>query len=154
MAAILCCTYIFYLTSLMLSHYLVKHKSIKFYRFSGKLGKNSVRALSYLYQFNNFWLIHDKIAETLCLVLKVCPAPRTRQVLRRRRHWPKCPHSSIRRISSSLTFCYSGSVNFLLHKAYTPDAVVVWVQIRVFVDHSVGETKSVTFLSLEIVGVA
>jgi len=25
---------------------------------------------------------------------------------------------------------YSGSVNFLLDKAYTPDAIVVWVQIR------------------------
>ena len=25
---------------------------------------------------------------------------------------------------------YSGAVNFLLHKAYTPDAIVIWVQIR------------------------
>jgi len=24
---------------------------------------------------------------------------------------------------------YSGSVNFFLHKAYTPDTIVVWVQI-------------------------
>jgi len=27
-------------------------------------------------------------------------------------------------------FSYSGSVNFLLHMAYTPDAIVIWVQIR------------------------
>src|SRR6218665_1111584 len=25
---------------------------------------------------------------------------------------------------------YSGSVNFFLHKAYTPDAIIIWVQIR------------------------
>src|SRR6218665_301045 len=25
---------------------------------------------------------------------------------------------------------FSGSVNFLLHKVYTPDAIVVWIQIR------------------------
>ena len=37
-------------------------------------------------EWMNEW-IHDKEAETLCLVLKVCPAPRT-QALRRRRHWP------------------------------------------------------------------
>src|SRR6218665_2575829 len=75
--------------------------------------KNYVRTLSYFHQFNNFWQIHDKIAETLCLVRKVCPAPRT-QALRQRRHWPryisaswidwsKRPCSSFRRISSSLT---------------------------------------------------
>src|SRR6218665_1526585 len=61
--------------------------------------KNYVRTLSYFHQFTNFWQIHDKIAETLCLVLKVCPAtlclvlkvcpaPRT-QAVRRRRHWPR-----------------------------------------------------------------
>src|SRR6218665_1122663 len=49
---------------------------------------------------------------------------------------------------------YSGSVHFLLHKAYTPDAIVVWVQIREFGDHSVGETKSVTFRSKKSDGVA
>jgi len=32
--------------------------------------------------------MHDKIAETLCLLLKVRPAPRT-QALRRRRHWSR-----------------------------------------------------------------
>jgi len=36
MADILCYIYIFHLTSLMLSHYLVKHKRTKFYSFSGK----------------------------------------------------------------------------------------------------------------------
>jgi len=39
MAEILCYMYIFKLTSLMLSHYLVKHKSTKFYSFSGKTVK-------------------------------------------------------------------------------------------------------------------
>jgi len=33
----------------------------------------------------------NKIAETLCLVLKVCPTPWT-QALRRRRHWPRWQH--------------------------------------------------------------
>src|SRR6218665_2033301 len=37
MAEILCYIYIFHLTSLTLSHYLVKYKSTKFYSFSGKL---------------------------------------------------------------------------------------------------------------------
>src|SRR6218665_493939 len=37
MAEILGYIYIFYLTSLMFSHYLAKHKSTKFYCFSGKL---------------------------------------------------------------------------------------------------------------------
>src|SRR6218665_3179603 len=55
MADIGCCIYIFHLTSLMLLHYLVKHKSTKFYSFSGKLCKNSVRTLSYFHQYNNFW---------------------------------------------------------------------------------------------------
>src|SRR6218665_1391260 len=45
--------------------------------------KNYVRTLSYFHQFNNCWQIHDKIAETLCLVLKVCPAPRTQALIRR-----------------------------------------------------------------------
>src|SRR6218665_812840 len=94
-------------TSLMLSNYL-KHKSTKLYN---KTMKNYVRTLLHFYQFNDFWQIHDKIAETLCLVLKVCPAPRT-QALRQRCHWPiaastidwsKCAPSSIRRFSSSLT---------------------------------------------------
>src|SRR6218665_1259473 len=84
---------------------------------------------------NNCWKIHDKIAETLCLVLRVCHAPRT-QALRRRRHWlraastidwTKRPLSLIKRISSSLTLAIVVSVNFLLQ--YTPDAIVDWVQI-------------------------
>src|SRR6218665_44836 len=129
MAEMLCYIYIFHITSLMLSHYLVKHKSTKILQFHRKTVKNYVRTLPYFHQFNNFWQIHDKIAETLCVVLKVCPTPRT-QALRRRRHWPiasstidwsKRPHSSITRISSSLTSVnYSGAVNFLLHKVYTP----------------------------------
>src|SRR6218665_168567 len=39
MAEILCCIYIFHLTSLVLSHYLVKHKSTKFYSFCRKTVK-------------------------------------------------------------------------------------------------------------------
>src|SRR6218665_1905768 len=86
MAEIICYIFTFHLTSRMLSHYLVKHKSTKFYSLSGTTVKDYVRALSYFHQLNNFWWIHDKIAETLCFELKVCPAPRT-QALRRRRHW-------------------------------------------------------------------
>jgi len=37
MAEIMCHVYIFHLISLMLSHYLVEHKSSKFYSISGKL---------------------------------------------------------------------------------------------------------------------
>src|SRR6218665_2566195 len=87
-----------------------KYQILQFLR---KTVKKSVRTLSYFHQFNNFWQIHDKIAETLYLVIKVCPAPRT-QALRRRRHcmaaiaastidWSKRLRSSFRRISSSLT---------------------------------------------------
>src|SRR6218665_2315404 len=75
--------------------------------------EKSVRTLSYFHQFNTFWQIHDKIAETLCLVLKVCPAPRTQALRRRRRcmaaiaastiDWSKRLRLSFRRISSSLT---------------------------------------------------
>jgi len=54
-AEILWYIYIFHLTSLMLSHYLVKHKSTKFYSLSRKTAQNSVGALSYFLQFNNFW---------------------------------------------------------------------------------------------------
>src|SRR6218665_3877360 len=80
-------------TSLMLLHYLVKHKSTKFHSFSGKLCKNSVKTSSYFHQYNNFWETHDKIAGNLCLVLKVCPAPRRpTQALKRRRHWPRYQH--------------------------------------------------------------
>src|SRR6218665_2666797 len=43
-------------TSLMSSHYLVKHKSSKFYSFSGKNKKfYPAITLSYFHQFNNFW---------------------------------------------------------------------------------------------------
>src|SRR6218665_2012057 len=60
---------------------------------------------------NNFWQLHDKIAETLCLVLEVCPAPRTQAlddaqlaaIAASRIDWSRRPNSSIRRISSSLT---------------------------------------------------
>src|SRR6218665_1410936 len=81
-----------------------------------------------------------KIAETLCLV-RVCPAPRTRQALRRRRHGTGRDSSIHDRLVKAFPLVdqthfkfvdvsYSGSVNFLLHKAYTPDVIVVWVQIR------------------------
>jgi len=53
MAEILFYIYIFHLISLILSHYLVKHKSTKFYNFSGKTVKHSVKILSYFHQFNN-----------------------------------------------------------------------------------------------------
>jgi len=55
MAEIICHMFTFHLTSLMLSHYLVKHKSTKLYSLSGKTVKNYVRALSYFHQLNNFW---------------------------------------------------------------------------------------------------
>src|SRR6218665_2949440 len=66
--------------------------------------------MSYFHQFNNFWQIHDKIAETFCLVLEVCPAPRTQAlddaqlaaITASRIDWSRRPNSSIRRISSSL----------------------------------------------------
>src|SRR6218665_1960800 len=54
-AEILWYIYIFHFTLFMLSHYLVKHKSTKFYGLSRKTAKNSVGALSYFHQFNNFW---------------------------------------------------------------------------------------------------
>src|SRR6218665_1020456 len=37
--------------------------------------------------------------------------------------WSKRPHSSIRRNLKFVDISYSGSVNFLLHKAYTPNAM-------------------------------
>src|SRR6218665_133625 len=55
MSEILCNIYIFHLTSLMLSHYLVKHKSTKFYSLSGKLRNNYVITLSYFHHLNNSW---------------------------------------------------------------------------------------------------
>src|SRR6218665_3293443 len=111
MAEMLSCIYIIHITSLMLSHYLVKHKSTNILQFRRKTVKNSVRTLFYFHQFNNFWQIHDKIAEILCLVLEVCPAPRTQAlddaplaaIAASRIDWSRRPNSSIRRISSSLT---------------------------------------------------
>src|SRR6218665_2186436 len=159
MAEILCYTYIFHLTSLTLSHYLVKYKSTKFYSFSGKLGNNSVRTLFYFHQFNNFWQIHDKIAETLCLVLEVCLAPRTQAL----------DDAQLAAIAASMIDCmvkasqlvdrthfkfvdvsYSGLVNFPLHKAYTPDTMVVWVQTRWHypIPYPITDTRAVFIFSL------
>src|SRR6218665_1749784 len=55
MAEIIYYILIFHLTSLMLSHSLVKPKTTKFYSLSGKTVKNYVRTLSYFHQLNNFW---------------------------------------------------------------------------------------------------
>jgi len=54
MAEIICHIYIFHLTSVISSHYLVKHKSTKFDSSSGKTVKFFVRT-SYFHQFINFW---------------------------------------------------------------------------------------------------
>src|SRR6218665_2996826 len=82
--------------------------------------------------------MHDKIAEPFCLVLKVWPAPRTQALRRRRTGRDSSIHDRLVKASplvdrthfKFVDVSYSGSVNFLLHKAYTPDAIVVWVQIR------------------------
>src|SRR6218665_3719089 len=130
MAEILCYIYIFHPTSLTLSHYLVKYKSTKLYSFSGKLLNNSFRTLFYFHQFNNFWQIHDKIAETLCLVLEVCPAPRTQalddaplaSIAASRIDWlVKASQLIDQTHFKFVDVSYSGLVNFPLHKAYTPD---------------------------------
>src|SRR6218665_3675417 len=116
---------------------LLNTKVLNFTVYKEKM-KNYVRTLSYFHQFNNFWYIHDKIAETLCFVLKVCPAPRT-QALRRERHWPIAASTidwTKRHLvdQTHIKFAdvsYCGLVNFLLQCIqYTPDARVDWVQIR------------------------
>src|SRR6218665_1626146 len=155
MAEILCYIYIFHLTSLTLSHCLIKYKSTKFYSFSGKLLNNSVRILFYLNQFNNFWQIHDKIAETLCLVLEVCPAPRTQAlddaplaaIAASRIDWSRRPNSSIRRISNSLTLAI---LDWKTLPCIRPTLQILWssgFRPGEFGDHRVRETKSGTFRS-------
>src|SRR6218665_1042843 len=125
---------------------------------SKKKLKNYVRTLSYFHQFNNFWQIHDKIAETLCLVIKACPDPRT-QALIRRRHWTmtastidwtKCPRSLIRRISSSLTLAIVDRQTFSCSTLQ-----MLWsigFRFGEFGGHSVGEMKSGTFRSRKATG--
>ena len=44
--------------------------------------------------------------------------------------WSKPPPLVYQTHFKFVDVSYSGSVNFLMHKAYTPDAIVVWVQIR------------------------
>src|SRR6218665_3059846 len=107
---------------------LLNTKVLNFTVYKEKM-KNYVRTLSYFQQLNNFWYIHDKIADILCLVLKVCPTPRT-QALRRRRHWPIAASTIDCMVKASplvdhthfkfVDFNYCGAVNFLLHKVYTP----------------------------------
>src|SRR6218665_3883338 len=64
--------------------------------------------------------------------------------------WSKRHHSSIRRISSSLTLAILDRLTFSCVRPtfQNPDAIIVWVHIfGEFGDHSVGETKSGTFRS-------
>ena len=79
-------------------------------------------------------ITYDKLTETLCVVLKVCPAPRT-QALKRRRHWPiaastidwaKRPSLVDQTHIKFADVSYCCSVKFLLQ--YTADAIVDWVQ--------------------------
>src|SRR6218665_917080 len=131
MAEIICSISICHLTPLMLSHYLVKHKSTKFYSFEGKTVKNYVRTLSYricinLITFGRNFMLGDQRVSRSTDTSADTTAPLDDSSIHDRldKAFPLVDQTHI--MFADVSYC--GLVNFLLQ--YTPDAMVDWVQIR------------------------